>query len=396
MSLLDAGCKVSGICPAGHPLRVVTGVDSIYPYRALNSIGSLKAAIRAAKPDVVVPCDDAAVWQLHALHAEEPEFRPLIERSLGACEAYPTIESRSLTLQAARDAGITVPLTRAIRSAGELCAEDLEWPAVLKLDGTWGGAGVARVHSSPHAADVFPRLCGARRTAIMWKHFLAKRHPAALWVWRRRKGSPATLQKFISGREATTMLVCWQGEVLDSVAVAVRATQGQNGVGTILEPIENEEIERASRELARSLKLSGFHGLDFIIEETTGIPYLIELNPRATQLGHLPLTARGSLASVFAARLSGRTIPAGARRIQSETIAMFPHAWKTDPRSEVLRTGYHDVPWEQPQLVRELLRIPWPERRLLNRALNFLQFLILRDERHPDPPGDRDHAPLPS
>jgi len=32
-----------------------------------------------------------------------------------------------------------------------------------------------------------------------------------------------------------------------------------------------------------------------------------------------------------------------------------------------LRSGYHDVPWDEPQLVRELLQKPWPERQWLSR-----------------------------
>ena len=393
MAFLNSGCRVSGICPSGHPLRVVDGVDSIYPYRASNSIGSLRAALRAAKPDLIVPCDDGAVWQLHALHAAEPEFRALIERSLGTGEAYATLDSRILTLQVASELGIRVPPSQAITSLSELSAPDLEWPAVLKIDGTWGGDGVVQVDSPSHAIEVLPTLFGARRTAIALKQFLVNRHPVALWLWRRRHGSVATLQKFIRGRQATTMFACWQGEVLATVVLGVCATLGPAGAATILQLERNDEIELASRRLARRLNLSGFHGLDFILEEGTEIPYLIEMNPRATQLGHLNMSAKGNLADALAAKLTNRTLSAAAnrRRVQSDTIALFPHAWKTDPGNEALSTGFHDVPWDQPRLVEELLKKPWPERRLLNRIFNGLRILTAGNQKQWAPQSNEEH-----
>lgn len=398
MAFLASGCRVSAVCPTGHPLRTVVGVDRLYPYDGLDSAGSLRAATREAQPDLIVPCDDGAVWQLHELHERNADLRSLIERSLGAADAYPALESRGQTLKAASELGIRVPLTQAIESVEAFRNPKLEWPAVLKIDGTWGGEGVVHLFNPTQAAEVFPSMFGRRRTVMAWKQFLVNRHPLALWLWRRRSGSVATLQKFISGRQATTMFASWQGEVAASVTVEVLATQVLNGASTILRVLRNEEIERASRLLAQRFKLSGFHGLDFIIEDSTQHAYLIEMNPRATQLGHLNLSPQGSLADALTAKLTARAaLPrAGARRIQSDTIALFPHAWKADPANQFITTGYHDVPWEQPALVKELMRSSWPDRRLLNRVLNGLRAVRPGAEKHADPPGGENHSPLTS
>jgi hypothetical protein len=396
MAFLQSGCRVSAICPLGHPLRTVVRVDSIYTYRGLNSTGALKAALESAQPDLIVPCDDGAVWQLHELYARDAELRPLIEHSLGACGAYAALESRSQTLQVAVELGIRVPPTRPIESATDFRNPELEWPAVLKIDGTWGGTGVVHVLNQNHAEQVLPSLFGARRTAIAWKQFVVDRHPVALWLWRRRNGSTVTLQKFISGRQATTMFACWQGEVLASVTAEVLATKGPGGAATILRLLNNEEIERASQLVARRFMLSGLHGLDFVIDDETQAPYLIEMNPRATQLGHLNVSPRGNLAHALAAKLMNRPdLPvAGARRMQNDTIALFPHAWKTDPGNQFLTAGYHDVPWEQPALVRELIRASWPDRRLLTRILNRLRKLQARRKKQADSQGKEDHFSL--
>jgi hypothetical protein len=371
-------------------------VDSIYTYRGLNSIGSLRAAIESARPDLIIPCDDGAVWQLHELHARDEKLRPLIERSIGAGDAYSALESRRQTLQAAVELGIRVPPTRPIETPGDLSNPQLEWPAVLKIDGTWGGDGVVHVLNRMHAEHAFPSLFGTRRTVMAWKQFLINRHPVALWLWRRRNGSTVTLQKFISGRQATTMFACWQGEVLASVTVEVVATQGGGGAAIIVRLLNHEEIERASRLLARRFKLSGLHGLDFVIDDATQVPYLIEMNPRATQLGHLNVSQRGNLADALSMKLMSRANSpvASARRIHNDTIALFPHAWKADPRNQFLTSGYHDVPWEQPALVRELMRDPWPERRLLNRILNALKRLRPSNKKNAVPRGGKDHPPL--
>jgi hypothetical protein len=398
MAFLNSGCRVSAVCPDGHPLRTVAGVDSTYPYRGLNSAGSLKAAIQASRPDLIVPCDDGAVWQLHALYASDAELRPMIERSIGAGDAYPALESRSMTLKIAAELGIRVPATWAIESVEDFRNPQFEWPAVLKIDGTWGGDGVIHVLNPSQAAEVFPSLFGARRTVMAWKQFLVNRHPVALWLWHRRNGSTVTLQKFIVGRQATTMFACWQGEVLASVTVEVLASLGPTGAATILRLLRNDEIENTSRLLAKRFQLNGFHGLDFVIEDTTQAAYLIEMNPRATQLGHLNVFPWGNLADALAMKLTNRTVSkaAAVRRIQSDTIALFPQAWKTDPGNPLLTAGYHDVPWEQPALVRELMRQPWPERRLLNRILNGLRLLRPRNEKHADGQGGEDHSPLAS
>jgi hypothetical protein len=239
-------------------------------------------------------------------------------------------------------------------------------------------------------------MVGARRMVMAWKQFLINRHPLALWLWRRRNGSVKSLQKFISGRQATTMFASWQGEVLASVTVEVLATQGLNGAATILRLLRNDEIERASRLLAKRFELSGFHGLDFVLDDSTRDAYLIEMNPRATQLGHLNVGPQGSLADALAARLMNKTAiaQAGVRRIPCETIALFPHAWKSDPGNKWLTSGYHDVPWEQPALVNELMRKPWPDRLLLNRVLTGLRALRPRGEKLANHPGAKERSTL--
>jgi hypothetical protein len=43
-----------------------------------------------------------------------------------------------------------------------------------------------------------------------------------------------------------------------------------------------------------------------------------------------------------------------------DIVVFFPDTWREDPASHFLNRGYHDVPWEQPNLVRSLML---PDRR---------------------------------
>jgi predicted ATP-grasp superfamily ATP-dependent carboligase len=375
MAFLRHGCQVSALCPPGHPLRFVRGIDSIYSYQGLASIGLLRAAIRAAQPTLIVPCDDVAVWQLHALHANDTDLRPLIELSLGAAEAYPAIQQRGELLRVARSLGIRVPLTQTLNSAEELKDWKFDKAAVLKLDGTWGGEGVTIVRSLTEATQKFHSAPKTLKAWMAWKRFLVNRHFFALWVWQRRKTSKMTIQEFIPGRPATTMFACWRGEVLASSTVKVLASQAPTGAANVVQVLKNDEIEDAVRLLARKLQLSGFHGLDFVIEEDTDAAYLLELNPRATQLGHLNLSAHGDLAGVMAGKLRNEAPDRIAEnQIQNSAIAFFPYAFKSNPGSVYLHQGYHDVPWDEPALVSELLCDSWPERQWQSRFYRYFGF----------------------
>jgi len=109
-----------------------------------------------------------------------------------------------------------------------------------------------------------------------------------------------------------------------------------------------------------------------MLEDGTDLPYLIELNPRCTQLGHLRLPIQGDLAGFISAKLGGAPGPEDAsfspeEAIQGNTVAFFPQTFTWNPKSPYLKSGYHDVPWEEPALVRELLRTSWPERQILSR-----------------------------
>jgi hypothetical protein len=176
------------------------------------------------------------------------------------------------------------------------------------------------------------------------------------------------------------MVACWQGEVLASTSAVALETAKEFGAATIIRLISHPEMEAVAARLVHRLGISGFCGIDFVLEEGSGRAFMIELNPRATQLGHLPCGPTGSLVSVFLARLRGETAPVvkGPRIAEQGTVAFFPQAWLASTDSPLLASAYPDVPWQDPALVAELLRRPWDLRSPLARLIGFLL-------RRPDP-----------
>jgi hypothetical protein len=160
---------------------------------------------------------------------------------------------------------------------------------------------------------------------------------------------------------ANIMVACWQGGILAELSVQVLSSQGATGASLVVQVIKNPELSSAAALLARRLGMSGFFGLDFILEQGTGAAYLIEMNPRCTQLGHLQLP-EGDLAGALYAALLASARPRAKTPILEDKIAFFPQALLWGARPGVLGRIHHDVPWEQRRLVKALIQEPWPER----------------------------------
>ena len=172
------------------------------------------------------------------------------------------------------------------------------------------------------------------------------------------------------------MFACWRGEVLASSTVEVLVSQAPTGAANVVRVLKHYEIEDAIRLLARELQLSGFHGMDFVLEQDTDAAYLLELNPRATQLGHLNLSAHGDLAGVMARKLRNEAPDRNVAEIQieSSTSRSSPMHLSQIPGVRTCTRDTMMFPGTKPALVRELLGDPWPERQWQGRVYRYFGF----------------------
>jgi hypothetical protein len=365
VALANAGFSVEALCPPGHAVVQTHAAGRIYPYHGLAPLRSVDRAIAASKPDLVLPGDDLAARHLHELY-RRPEsdsgrpagFTPLLERSLGSPEYFPIIHSRAAFMELARQEGVRVPETTTIATTEEIkrWAEGVGFPVVLKADGTSGGEGVRVVRTAAEAHSALRKLQAPPLLARALKRALIDRDRSLIRPSLSRRRPAISAQAFVAGHEATSTIACWKGTVLASLHFEVLRKCHAAGHATVLRLLENTEISTAVEKMVRRMGLSGFCGFDFMLEANTGHAYLIEINPRATQVGHITLGAGRDLPAALYAAATGQASTATPAVTENRTIALFPHEWARDPQSEFLRTAYHDVPWDTPELVHACIR----------------------------------------
>ena len=372
MAFAKADSQVYAMVPRGSPIEKVRSVKRTFYYSAVAPLDALVRVINIVQPDVIIPCDDRVVKHLHLLHARSShesaneELRSLIEKSIGAPMGYPLASSRGRIVASAKALGIRVPETAVVQDLQQLKAwlSTHGYPAVIKVDGTWGGTGVRIVRSWEEAEMAFVQLTAP--VSIMGMLRLASIHDFyPLFSQHHQTPLNVTVQAYIDGYSANSMCACWTGEVLDQLSVKTLFSVDPLGSSTIVKTISHVEMHRACTVIVKHLGLSGFCGLDFIIDKRSGTPYLIELNPRVTQLGHLQIAERPSLVNTLNRRLLGEA-PRGGAPIPDETIAFFPHILRCiadDPALGSPNIRY-DIPWEEPELIGELMRKPWNGRHL--------------------------------
>ena len=373
--LVQHGCEVFALCPRGHPLNHVSGLRLSYWRASRNTTAQLGVVISEVSPCIVVPCDDRAVWQLHELYEQEQSCRSLIELSIGSSRHFPSVRSRNKLIEIARSLGLLVPETQLIAEPQQIRSwfEKTPGPAVMKFDGTWGGGGVEFVRSAEEGVATWHTFRRSQPLSLAWKRLLINRDPLAFWRGPESLGRAVSMQTFIPGELANTMVACWRGQVLGAVSVRVLCTQHPRGASTVIQLCKHEEMTRAAVRLAGELELSGFFGLDYVMEAGTGRAHLIELNARCTQLGHLILPEQGDLIGMLCAKLGASGGAESHIPIAGDTIALFPQALAWNPDSSYLATCHHDIPWTEPALVRELMRDSWAERQLVARVYHRLR-----------------------
>ena len=369
------GADVSAICPVGHPLRVLATLKAIHAYSSWAPLQALVCAIRRQKPDIIVPTDDRTVAHLHALHASAERFGPdsdmiaaLIERSLGRPAGFALSGTRQRLLDAVSTGGVPVPPGRRIRTRNDLRAWHAEHPEpyLIKSEGSWGGSGVVLTPTLEAAEAAFLVMSRPIRFRKALRILLVDRDPFPFVEFLHRERREVTVQAHVSGRQANIMATCWKGRLLGTISVEVLQAQGRTGAATVVRPIDSPEMEAAAMLVADRLGMSGFFGLDFIIEEATGRTVLIEMNPRATQLGHLIWKGRSLAARLFA-EATGTALGVNEVLDRDRPVAMFPQALRFAVEQVDLTEAELDVPWTEPELVAELLRPPWTKRSLLAR-----------------------------
>jgi len=377
--LVQLGCSVDAFCPSGAPVHESRFVNLRHAYNALSPLTSLRDALSISRPDLIIACDDRAVQNLLRLRELEPQSAQarLVGHSLGAPDNYPAMISRASFMKEAQALGICVPETIALTKESQIepALAKIGLPAVLKADGSWGGDGVAIVHTREEAIAAWRKLSTPLSTLRSLArtlrrgdihHFLAAIRPVRPVV---------SIQHFVAGTPATTAFSAWNGDVSATIHMDVVVSQGVTGPASVLRRVECADMEGAARAIARRFALSGLHGLDFI-RDAAGRVHLLEINPRATQTSYLALGHGHDLLAGLVASASGRGQAPRFPTTTNNLIALFPQEWARDSASPYLKTAYHDIPWEDPGLLRACIASSRPQGRRFPTAAALLPAVI--------------------
>jgi|SRR5579871_457934 len=382
IGLSKRGCRVSGICPSRHPLLKTRIVERAFHYDSLYPLESLTRAITETEPHIIIPFDDRTTQHLHELYdrtiqldtTAATRIAKLIEHSLGSPESHPIVDDRGELIRVAQEEGVRVPDTCVINTADDLksWSKGQRFPWILKAAGTWGGRGVKIANSLAHAEKILVELTSLFGTKRVIKRSIINRDSFSLRPWWKNAKPAVIVQSYINGREANYAAVSWQGKVLAGIGVEVVNTMGPTEPASIVRVVDNAEMKLAAERLVNRLGLSGFIGLDFMIEDRSHLAYLIEMNPRCTPPCHIQLGKGRDMIGALWSQLSGEVLQEMPPVTQNDLIAYFPQAW--DSNSKFFETSYRDVPEDEPELLREL-RQPWPSRSLLFRLFSYFDRL---------------------
>lgn len=174
------------------------------------------------------------------------------------------LHSKAQLADLAHEIGIDTPKIVVPRTADEarkLIAE-IELPIVVKMQQTSGAAGLRIVHD---------------RKELEKKYFEVVR------VNSLADDNLPMLQQLIEGPTTCTLELCDHGRVLGEVMYRGVRTMPRDGGTTMLrESMSDPACSEAAEKIISHLGFHGLCGFDFVIDRTTGRPYLVDGNCRIT------------------------------------------------------------------------------------------------------------------
>jgi hypothetical protein len=337
-------------------------------------LARLAEAARAAAARIVLPGDDTTVRTMMQAVLDPPRdvpvealraVTPLIVDSLGDPAHWLDTVDKTRLLRFAQRHGLPVAEGGVADEADEACAlaTGLGYPVMLRPAFGTAGRGAARCDSERE-------LRAAMRAA-------GDDASVAADSWRTAGGHRYVVQRWLDGDVVNRASLAWKGaEVAGFTRGRLATHPGPLGPASVVRFVGLPAVRTATERLFALTAMHGLVGTQFIVERSTGIPYLVEVNRRM-----LPATHSGSLVGIdLAAALATtlRGVPWTGPRDLAEgpgmRLALFPQEWYRDHGSAWLHTLPTDAPWHDPDLFLAMLRLPFdqaavPERTLYNKTI---------------------------
>jgi predicted ATP-grasp superfamily ATP-dependent carboligase len=312
------------------------------------------AMVKATAPRIVMPCDDTAFLLLQSLVLSPPEnleptlalqLGALIRASLGDPAWYRTSVDKTLLPAAAEALGVRVPPWAVVASLAqaEAFAADHGYPVVVKRRRSSAGDGVGICADRAQLANAIAELARVDHVAF----------PAG-------SESRLLVQAFIRGGTRFYPSMAWQGNLLTGYAgEKLVANPEPKGPPTVNRYFHSPALRESAAKLARGFGITGFFSPEFIEDERTGTPYLMEINRRLVGGAHRGSAIGVDHCAALHAALLGKPSPTRADLAEGEAhfTVHFPQEWLRDAASAWLREHPVDVPWDEPELIEAMLAL---------------------------------------
>ena len=357
-ALAKAGFEVTLLTPRNalaEASRFVTRVaylpDSATP---LEWIHAVAATVRAISPRQVIPCDDVSFRLLAMLALSPPpqmqpalqaELAGLVHASLGNPDYFEASVDATLLYAAAAQAGVRVPGHAVIGSPEEAhaYAERAGYPVVVKRPHAAAGDGARIVADAPALTVAVSEMGAPQRDGF---------EPDAT----RR----LMIQRYIDGVLCYQDVAAWQGRYLAGYAAdRLEAHGGPLGFGTVVRVHDSPALRDFSAQLVEAFGMTGLFACEYMLEKSTGLPYLLEISRRISPGTHFGGVMNVDLCAALHAAMLGIASPTRGRPDPGEEriFVQFPGEWLRNPQSPWLRRYPVDVPWDDPELLDAMLAL---------------------------------------
>ena len=219
-------------------------------------INCLIAKIKDLKIDVLVPVFE----ELYLVAKHKNELSKYVKMALPDYSQILTAHNKDKWVSIAQDLNIPVPktilITRYIADPGLI--EELTFPVLIKPKQGGGGWGIMLVNSASELRDY---LSAGAPEGQPWERFI--------------------VQQMIEGETICVAMVFSQGQLRGKVAYQqIREYPAFGGQATCRISISNKTAEDNFQRLLEHLEWHGICQADFVVNKTTQVPYLIDINPR--------------------------------------------------------------------------------------------------------------------
>jgi hypothetical protein len=349
-----AGCEVTVVCGRGLAIT-----SSRFVKEHIRT-GRSPREVRAGLESHVAQYPDRYSWVIIAdeplLRAflDSPAIAPLAKLAplTGDPERLAHFLSKVSFSQDAQGAGIPVPRFRVLAEPDDRPRGTWRGtPTVAKAEESLSGSGVRIIQSAEELADV-----NATMTA---RPMLFQEYKSG------QVGATAAL--FVHGKPK-----CWFSYLLR------RNWPNPLAAASALEMYWHPEIEPTLIRLGEMTQFHGFCGLDWVLDESTGTPFILEMNPRPTPGLYVSQLAGVNFSAAVADWLEGGNTIQRPLETASAMHRMFPQnlfrSIDDNDAVEFIRT-FADAPWTDPKLFLSHMRrvlthyLPQSWRHSLKRAL---------------------------